>query len=99
MIMYAAGRLVQYAKRPLITGGRLREMVRLRSAIDCCTGNGADVAADDTKVVQLAIAHAAQFVDRLTIFAPIAQGAGYVDDDPLSGGSVDVSGPYWPCVV
>jgi hypothetical protein len=65
----------------------------LRSERNRCAGDRANVATIDTEVVQLAIGHATQFVYRLTVLAPVVQGACYVHDDPLSGGSFDVSNP------
>ena len=53
-------------------------------ASDRCAGNATDIGAADAEVLQFACAHAAQFVDGLTILAPVVQRACYVHDDPLS---------------
>ena len=47
---------------------------------DCSACNAADVAAADAKVVQFAVAHAAQFSYGLTILAPVVQRASDVHD-------------------
>jgi hypothetical protein len=51
---------------------------------DRCACDAADFAAVNTQVVQFAGGHAAEFGDRLTILAPVIEGACYVHDDPLS---------------
>mgnify|MGYP000874971626 CR=1 FL=1 len=51
---------------------------------DCGAGNAGDLAAINTEIVQFTGAHAAQFVDGLTIFAPVVKAACYVHDMTLS---------------
>ena len=67
-------------------GGRLIDNRRRVTGLeaDRRAGHIADFAAGNAQVVQLAIAHAAEFSNRLTILAPIVERACYVHDDPLS---------------
>ena len=50
------------------------------------TGNAMDVGAVDAEVVQFAGGHAAEFVDGLTILAPVVVRASDVHRNPLSEG-------------
>ena len=54
------------------------------SEADGGAGDGLDFRALDTEVAQFTRAHAVEFVDGLTILAPIVEGTCHVHDDPLS---------------
>ena len=53
-------------------------------ASDRSARNAADVSAVDAEVLQFAAGHAAEFVNGLTILAPVVERACYVHDNPLS---------------
>ena len=72
-----------------------------RSEADGSAGDGLDLRALDAEIVQFAGGHAIEFVDGLTVLAPIAEGTCHVHDDALSGGSLFGTGPWrrvfgWP---
>ena len=72
-------------KRPP-EGGRLviLPFPACRSEADGGAGDGLDFRALDAEVAQFARAHAVEFVDGLTVLAPIVEGTCHVHDDPLS---------------
>ena len=82
-------------KRPP-EGGRLRILPfpARRSEADGGAGDGLDFRALDAEVAQFTRAHAVEFVDGLTVLAPIVEGTCHVHDDPLSGGSLFGTGPW-----
>ena len=64
--------------------GGLFAIMRGGSAGDRVPRDAADVFAANAEIAQFTIRHAAEFVDGLTILAPVVEGACYVHDDPLS---------------
>ena len=81
----AAGRTVQEARCDQPASCKLSAKRRAPVlAIERGAGDATDFAAVDPQIVQLAARHTAQLGDRLTIFAPVVEGACDVHDDPLS---------------
>lgn len=72
-------------KRPP-EGGRLRILPSgaRQSEADGGAGDGLDFRPVDAEIAQFARAHAVEFVDGLTVLAPIIEGTCHVHDDPLS---------------
>ena len=72
-------------KRPT-EGGRLEipALSARQSEADGCSGDRLDFRTLDAEIAQFACRHAVEFVDGLTVLAPIVEGTCHVHDDPLS---------------
>ncbi len=83
------------AKRPPWNDERLKTIAEGAILASSCPGNGDDITTAYTEVIEFAVAHPAEFGDRLTILAPIVEGACYIHDNPLSEGFRRIAASPW----
>jgi hypothetical protein len=91
---YALGRMLRNLSHAPTLGSQYQRMLAKTPApmerafrtlaSNRCAGNTVDVGAIDPEVAQFAGGHTAKFGNRLTILAPVVEGACYVHNDPLS---------------
>jgi hypothetical protein len=74
------GRLMHKQKSPRRGGGILKVPVKEETLEDCAASNAVDVSPVDAEVGQFAAVHLLQFVDGLTILAPVCERAADVHD-------------------